>query len=86
MWVLLALGVISTTVGICNEISARRRGDRPDATLTLGLAMGPFLCLLAGNRTIVEAVVGQRSFILDVATGVAAIAGGVLLLYRLIRR
>jgi hypothetical protein len=84
--VLLALGVISTPLGIYNEVSACRRGGRPDPTLTLGLAVGPFLCLLAGNRAVVEAISGQRSSILDVATGVAAIAGGVLLLYRLIRR
>jgi hypothetical protein len=85
MWVLLAFGVMLTGFGVYNEVAARWHRRRADPVLSIGLASGPFLCLLAGNEVIVEAATGQRSFALDVATGVAAIAGGVFLMYRTIR-
>ncbi len=84
MWVVMTCGLIMTGFGLHHTVAARRHGRRPDVGLALGLAVGPFLCLLACNE-LINAATGQRPLALTVATGVAAIAGGTYMLYRTIR-
>jgi hypothetical protein len=84
VWLVMMCGLITTGFGLHHVVAARRHGRRPDVGLAMGLAVGPFLCLLAGNE-LINAATGQRPLALTVATGVAAIAGGTYMLYRTIR-